>query len=90
MLAQVWQELDYFLTSAVSQGAPTSNIVNARRNLEHSPFMLFLYLWNKFITAVTAMFSFCTIHSELPCINGNICIWPISAETCSVIIKFVA
>jgi hypothetical protein len=30
--------------------------------------MLYLYLWNKFSTAVTAMFSFCTIHSELPCI----------------------
>jgi hypothetical protein len=31
--------------------------------------MLYLYLWNKFLTAVTAMFSFCTIHSELPCIT---------------------
>jgi hypothetical protein len=31
------------------------------------PFMLYLHLWNKLITAVTAMFSFCTIHSELHC-----------------------
>jgi hypothetical protein len=39
----------------------------ANRNLESFPFMLYLHLWNKFITAITAMFSFCTIHSELPC-----------------------
>jgi hypothetical protein len=31
--------------------------------------MLCLYWWNKSFTAVTAMFSFCTIHSELPCIT---------------------
>jgi hypothetical protein len=39
------------------------------QNLESFPFMLYLHLWNKFITTVTAMFSFCTIHSQLPCIS---------------------
>lgn len=54
---------------ACHRGRPHRTSVNVRRNLESFPFMLYLYLWNKFVTAVTAMFSFWTIHSELPCIN---------------------
>jgi hypothetical protein len=34
--------------------------------------MLCLYWWNESFTAVTAMFSFCTIHSELPCTKCNV------------------
>jgi hypothetical protein len=69
LLARVWQELDYHVDVCRVTGCPYRTSVNVRRNLESFSFMLYLYLWNKFITAVTAMFSFCTIHSELPCIT---------------------
>jgi hypothetical protein len=48
------------------RGRPHRTSVNVRRNLESFPFMLYLHLLSKFITAVTAMFSFWTIHSVLP------------------------
>jgi hypothetical protein len=38
MLAWAWQEVDYRVTSAVSQGAPTSNICECPSKLEEFPF----------------------------------------------------
>jgi hypothetical protein len=67
----VWQELDYRVDVCRVTGRPHWTSVNVRRNLESFSFMLYLYLWNKFITVVTAMFSFCIIHSELPSIKWN-------------------
>jgi hypothetical protein len=62
MLARVWQELYYHVdVCCVTGGAHIEHLWMSVETWESFAFMLYLHLWNKFITAVTAMFSFCTI-----------------------------